>query len=228
VSRFNVLAENVPLEWNLQPSGVDWTLTRIRDRALDARIITCIREGDRVLDLGCGDGDLLVKVKREKCITERGVELDGGAATEAISRGLSVVHGNLEEALACQGDGSFDVVILNQVIATVADPVAILNESVRVGRRVIVTFPNFAHWKNRLQLHWFGRLPVTPLLPYQWFDTPNIRLLTIKDFRDLCRSEHFRVEWEEFVSIEMNGRVRPVKNLPSMRASTALFVMMRR
>jgi methionine biosynthesis protein MetW len=196
-----------------------------RDRALDSRIISHIREGDRVLALGCGDGDLLLNVKREKGITKRGIELDGDAATEAISRGLSVVHGDLEKALFGQSDLTYDVVILNQVITTVEDPVAILEESVRVGRRVVVTFSNLAHWKNRMQLHWSGKLPVTFSLPYQWFDTPNIRLLTIRDFKDLCQSKYFRIEWEEFVSIEMNGRVQPVENLPNLRASTAPFLL---
>ncbi len=214
-------------EENLARSQVDWSLTHLRDRALDRNIVACVGEGERVLDLGCGQGDLLARLKREKRIRERGVEIDGLSAAEAISRGLSVVHGDLEEALSCQTDGSFDVVILNQVITNVNDPVAILEESVRVGNRVIVTFPNFAHWKNRLHTLLSGRLPVTPSLPYQWFDTPNIRFATVKDFRDLCRSRGFRLEMEEFVAVGDDGHVRDVSVLPEQRATSALFLLSR-
>ncbi len=204
---------------------VDWTLTRVRDRALDMHIAAWVREGDSVLDLGCGEGDLLVKLKREKSIRERGVEIDGRAVTESIARGLSVVHDDLEDALKCQADEAFDVVILNQVITTVNNPIDILEQSVRVGRRVVVTFPNFAHWKNPFNLFLSGRLPVTASLPYQWFDTPNIRVLTVKDFRDLCRNRNFRIETEMFVAMEIDGRVRVVRILPDQRATSALFLL---
>ncbi len=214
-------------EENLARSQVDWSLTHLRDRALDRNIVACVGEGERVLDLGCGQGDLLARLKREKRIRERGVEIDGLSAAEAISRGLSVVHGDLEEALSCQTDGSFDVVILNQVITNVNDPVAILEESVRVGNRVIVTFPNFAHWKNRLHTLLSGRLPVTTSLPYQWFDTPNIRLVTVKDFRTLCRQRRFRIEEEQFVVMGMDAAIRPVKIGPNLMASSAFFLLSR-
>ena len=204
---------------------VDWTLTRVRDRALDMHIAAWVREGDRVLDLGCGEGDLLDRLKKDKSIREMGVEIEGHAVTEAIARGLSVVHDDLGDTLSCQDDYAFDVVILNQVITTIEDPVDILEQSLRVGHRVVVTFPNFAHWKNPFHIFLFGRLPVNPSLPYQWFDTPNIRLVTVKDFRDLCRDRSFRIEGEEFVAMEMDGRVRTIKVYPNMRASSALFLL---
>lgn len=212
-------------EENLTRSQVDWSLTHLRDRALDRNIVACVGEGERVLDLGCGQGDLLARLKREKRIRERGVEIDGLSVTEAISRGLSVVHGDLEEALSCQTDGSFDVVILNHVINNIHNPVSVLEESVRVGRRAVVTFPNFAHWRNRLHILLTGRLPVTPSLPYQWFDTPNIRVMTVRDFRNLCRGRGFRVEREEFVASDQNGRIRTVGLFPGLRATSALFLL---
>ncbi len=204
---------------------VDWSLTRIRDRALDGPIASCVNNRDRVLDLGCGQGDLLLKLREEKDVLEQGIEIDGSAVTEAISRGLSVVHGDLEKGLADLGDQTFDIVILNQVITVIRNPVKILKESLRVGRKTAVTLPNFAFHRTRFQLALTGRLPVNPSLPYQWHDTPNIRYVTVRDFRELCYRMGFKVHKEVFVSFRMNGQVHPVKAWPNMRASSALFLL---
>ncbi len=204
---------------------VDWTLTSLRDRALDSQIVSMVEEGQSVLDLGCGRGDLLRILKNEKSIREAGIELDGDAVTDAIARGLSVVHGDLEEGLSHLADNTFDMVILNQVITVIHDPVVLLRESLRVGRRVVVTFPNFASWRNRLQLGIQGRLPVTGNLPYQWYDTPNIRLLTVKDFRNLCRRQGIRIAEQAFVGLAGKGLFRPVRWWPNLRASSALFLL---
>ena len=204
---------------------VDWTLTSLRDRALDSQIVSMVEEGQSVLDLGCGRGDLLRILKNEKSIREAGIELDGDAVTDAIARGLSVVHGDLEEGLSHLADNTFDMVILNQVITVIHDPVVLLRESLRVGQRVVVTFPNFASWRNRLQLGIQGRLPVTRNLPYQWYDTPNIRLLTVKDFCDLCRRQGISIAGEAFVGLAGKGFFSPVRWWPNLRASSALFLL---
>jgi len=205
--------------------SVDWTLTTLRDRALDDQISSIVREGEKVLDLGCGRGDLLVLLKKTHRIRESGVEIEGEAVSEAIARGLSVTHGDLEDSLASMGDRAWDLVILNQVITVIRDPVAILSESLRVGRRVAVTFPNFAGWRTRFQLALRGRLPVTPSLPYQWYDTPNIRLVTVKDFRNLCGQMELKILKEAFVGRARGGGFRPVSAWPNLKASSALFVI---
>jgi methionine biosynthesis protein MetW len=204
---------------------VDWSLTKLRDRALDSEIASCVGEGSSVLDLGCGSGELLSVLKSGKKVKEAGIELDGDAATDAISRGLSVVHGDLEEGLTHLADGSFDLVILNQVITVVRDPLAVIRESARVGRQVVVTVPNFAGWRNRIQLSLGGRLPVTGNLPYQWYNTPNIRLVTVHDFRRMCGFEGYRIIREAFVTLTGKGGYNPVRWWPNMRASSALFLI---
>ena len=208
-------------------SEVDWTLTSLRDRALDDQISSIVGMGEKVLDLGCGRGDLLARLRSDHRIRESGVEIDGEAASEAIARGLSVTHGDLEESLASFSDFSWDLVILNQVITVIRDPVAVLRESLRVGRRAVVTFPNFAVFRTRFQLAMRGRLPITPSLPYKWYDTPNIRLVTVKDFRTLCRQMELKIIKEAYVGRAKSGRFKPVGMWPNLRASSALFLLSR-
>jgi len=207
--------------------SVDWSLTAARDRALDLVIASCVEEGSSVLDLGCGHGELLSLLKSRKKVREAGIELDADAATEAISRGLSVVHSSLEEGLNHLADGSFDLVILNQVITIIRDPLAVLRESFRVGRQVAVTVPNFAVWRNRIQVGFGGRMPVTGNLPYQWHETPNIRWVTVRDFRRTCCEQGYRIIREGFVRLSDNGTCRSVQWWPNMRASSALFLLQR-
>ena len=205
--------------------NVDWALTKLRDRALDDQISSIVTTGERVLDLGCGRGDLLARLKREHRIHESGIEIEGEAASEAIARGLSVTHGDLEDSLTSISDRSWDLVILNQVITVIRDPVALLSESLRVGQRVAITFPNFAGFRTRSQLALRGRLPVTPSLPYQWYDTPNIRLVTVKDFRALCDQMELKILKEAYVGRGRNGGFRPINAWPNLRASSAMFLV---
>ena len=225
MSRSHAFARIIDEEKASHPHGVDWTLTHLRDRALDTQIISCVKEKERVLDLGCGKGDLLLRLKRERNVSESGIEMDGMVVAEAIANGLSVVHGDLEEGLSHLGDGSYDLVILNQVITVIRDPVNLLKESLRVGKQVLVTFPNFASWRNRLHLAAGGKLPVTPNLPYQWYDTPNIRLVTVKDFRNLSGQLELKIEKEAFVALGGKGDFWPVSFWPNLRASSALFLV---
>ncbi|MDF1526108.1 MAG: methionine biosynthesis protein MetW [bacterium] len=206
-------------------SGVDWALTTLRDRALDDQISSIVADGERVLDLGCGKGDLLARLKKEHRIHESGIEIEGAAVSEAIARGLSVTHGDLEDSLTSMGKQSWDLIILNQVITVIRDPVSILRESLRAGVKVAVTFPNFAGLRTRSQLALRGRLPVTPALPYQWYDTPNIRLVTVKDFRTLCAQMEVKILKEAFVGRTKDGGFRPVSTWPNLRATSALFLL---
>jgi len=204
---------------------VDWSLTHKRDRVLDGPITECVGDGDRILDLGCGQGDLLLWIKSKKNVTEQGIEIDGSAVTEAISQGLTVIQGDLEQGLADLGDHTFDIVILNQVISVIRDPAALLIEALRVGRKAAVTFTNFAFYKTRFQLALTGRLPVNPTLPYQWHNTPNIRLVTVQDFRELCLDLGFKFNREIYMSFRSDGQPYNVRSWPNMRASSALFVI---
>jgi methionine biosynthesis protein MetW len=202
--------------------------TSLRDRALDDEISRLVSPGDSLLDLGCGPGDLLLRLKEEKSVLERGIEIDGPAVAEAIARGLSVVEGDLEEGLSFLGDSSYDLVIINHVLPQVRDPLDLVSSALRVGKKVIVTFPNFAYWRVRLQLFLAGRLPVTQDLPYAWYDTPHIRLFTVADFRAQCGERGWRVLEERFVSRNGNGRSRPTRWAPNLRSSLALFLLARR
>jgi methionine biosynthesis protein MetW len=204
---------------------VDWGLTHGRDRALDEEIMALVHPGERVLDLGCGRGDLLLRLRMEKGIRERGIERDGAAVAEAIARGLAVVEGELGEWVGDLPAGSYDLVVLNQVLPLMEDPVAVIEGALRVGRRVAVSYPNFAHWRIRMAIALGGRLPVNPALPYQWYDTPNIRLVTVSDFRQLCREQGWRVVREAFVSQQGPDKAPPVRAFPNLRASLALAVL---
>jgi methionine biosynthesis protein MetW len=156
-------------------------------------IVALVKEGSSVLDLGCGDGELLLKLTQKKNVQGRGVEIEERHIRECISKGLSVFQGNLDEGLKDYGTASYDYVILNQTLQVIRDPVQLIREMLRVGRIVIVSFPNFAYWSNRLQLLLGGRMPVTRTLPYEWYNTPNIHLFTRRDFTDLCRTLRIKI-----------------------------------
>lgn len=155
-----------------------------------------VPEGATVLDLGCGDGELLEELVRERHVRGSGVDNDQAAIEACIGKGLSVFHGDLDEGLADYADGSVDVVILAFSLQQLRRPRLVVREMVRVGKLAVVSFPNFAHWSTRGQLCFKGRMPVSRELPYQWYDTPNIHLCTVKDFRGLCRQEGLRIEHE--------------------------------
>ncbi|NDY41854.1 methyltransferase domain-containing protein [Dissulfurirhabdus thermomarina] len=203
--------------------AVDWARTRLRDRALDPWIAGRVPRGARVLDLGCGDGALLQRIERERAARGTGIELDPGAAAEAIARGLCVAHGDIEAGLRDFAAGTFDVVILNQVLPLLRDPAAALETALRLAPLALVTVPNFAHWRIRLRLGLRGRLPVTAALPYGWHETPHIRLVTVADFRILCRERKIGIRGEAFAAIGRRGEPRPVRRLPGLRAALALF-----
>jgi len=173
--------------------------------------------GSRVLDLGCGDGALLEWLQRERGCTGYGVELDDANVLKCVQRGVSVVQLDLEEGLALFGDHSFDVVLQLQTLQHLRNTEKMLQETARVGRIGIVSFPNFAHWPNRISVAQ-GRMPVTRILPYQWYDTPNIRVGTYADFEVLARKNGLSVT--DSFGIQQG---REVRTWPNLRASVAVF-----
>ncbi len=205
--------------------NIDWSRSTSRDRVFDHLICQLTGTGERVLDLGCGSGDLLLLLKREKGIRELGIELDSEYAADCLARGLSVIQGDLEESINDFNANSFDLIILNQVMLSVPNPLKLLENGLRVGKRVIITFPNFAHWRIRLQIMFRGRLPVNRYLPYEWYETPNIRLATVDDFMNLCQQKQITLLEKQFISQSSNGKLRPVIFRPNLRSSVALFCL---
>lgn len=187
------------------------------DRSVMEAIAALVPAGSRVLDLGCGTGELLHHLQTSKGCTGYGVELDDANVLACAQRGVNVIQLNLEEGLAIFEDQSFDVVLQLETLQHLRNTEAMLKETARVGRMGIVSFPNFAHWPNRLQVL-LGRMPVTRVLPYEWYDTPNIRVGTYADFEVLARKNRLRV-LDSFGIQE--GQV--VRRLPNLLASMAVF-----
>lgn len=182
-----------------------------------ARIATLVPHGSRVLDLGCGNGELLALLQQERQCTGYGVELDDAKVLACVRRGVNVIQRNLEEGLSIFDDGSFDVVLQLDTLQNLRNTEAMLRETARVGRIGIVSFPNFAHWPHRLSVL-KGRMPVTKSLPYQWYNTPNIRVATFADFEVLARQNGLRV----LESFGLHDG-QEVRRWPNLRASTAVF-----
>ena len=190
-------------------------------RRVDYELIEeLIEPGSRVLDLGCGDGQLLAELVEKRRTVARGVEIDEERVLECVNRGLAVYHGDLLEGMSFYGDRSFDTVILSQTLQQTLDPRKVLREMLRVGRRGIISFPNFGHWWVRAQLMFLGRMPRTRSLPHQWYDTPNVHLLTVKDFREFAARENARILREIFLTAR-GSRLWPV--CENLRASLAIF-----
>ena len=174
------------------------------------------------LDLGCGDGALLDYLKREKGVRGRGIELSEAGVLACVRRGLSVRQGNLKEGLADYPDGSFDCVILAQTLQYLDDPTWVLGEMLRVGRRAIVSFPNWGYWRCRLELLARGRIPTAPDLPQPWHDTLRWQALTAADFADFCRRQSMVVGEVIYLADARN-----VGAWPNLRAKTAVFALER-
>jgi methionine biosynthesis protein MetW len=189
-------------------------------------ILELVEPSSSVLDLGCGNGDLLAALIREKQVRAQGIELSEQCIQACVARGLTnVVHGNLDEGLADYADQSVDVVILTNTIQVLQRPLHLIKEVARVGRRCIISLPNFAHWSARAQLLFRGRMPKTSRLPYEWYDTPNIHLATLKDFRDLCKVAKLPILREVPLRTDAQGHCHLVRLLPNLRADAGIFLM---
>ncbi|MEW5754936.1 MAG: methionine biosynthesis protein MetW [Pseudomonadota bacterium] len=156
-------------------------------------ISSWIKPGSRVLDLGCGDGTLLKHLQDSRNVTGYGLEIDSANIQKCIEAGINVIQTDLDAGLSDFDEDSFDYVVMTQTLQAVHFPDRVLDEMLRIGREGIVTFPNFGHWRSRLQLLWDGRMPVSKALPNQWFNTPNIHLCTLRDFEELCEDKGIRI-----------------------------------
>jgi len=208
--------------WKLHPD----VKSIFHDKRIDLdRIVSLIPEGVGVLDLGCGDGELLARLKQRGTKDLLGLEFSSEAALAAMRRGVDVVHCDLEAGLGCFRDKQFEIVLLSQTLQTVHRPDELLAEMVRVGEKGIVSFPNFAHADSRRQLAEQGVAPVTDELPFTWYESPNVRCLSIKDFQDLC--EKMGVTIHRMVALD-SAAGREVADEPNLNADIAIFVVSRR
>ncbi len=178
--------------------------------------------GAAVLDLGCGDGELLARLVRERQVKGYGVEIADAGVLASLKRGLNIVQADIEGGLNLFGDAAFDLVILSQTLQATRHTEALVNEVLRVGKSAIVTLPNFGHWSVRWQLGVGGRMPVSKRLPYQWYDTPNVHFSTIRDFDVFCAEKGIAVERRAVLA---GGREITV--LPNLRGETAVFQIRR-
>lgn len=159
-----------------------------------------IKNKSKVLDLGCGNGTLLKMLHDCKKVTGVGVEIDQQMVLQALQKGLSVIQDDIDEGLKAFGDKEYDYVILNQTLQSTEKPDYVIEEMLRVGKKAVVSFPNFGYWKVRAYLFFKGKMPKSERLPYEWFNTPNIHLLTIKDFYEFCAKRNIRIEKEIFLT----------------------------
>ncbi len=181
-----------------------------------------ISNGERVLDLGCGDGALLAHLKQEKNISGYGMEIDTQNILKCVQKNVDVIHQDLNEGLAYVDDQSFDTVIMTQSLQQTNAPDKILQEMVRIGKRAIVTFPNFGHWTTRIYLGLRGKMPMSEVMPYRWYNTPNIHFCTFKDFEILCKEQQVRILKRTVVDNDHLENWK-IKLMPNILGEIALY-----
>ncbi len=185
-----------------------------------AIISEIVPPGAKVLDLGCGEGELLEWLADNKKVDGRGIEISSALVRRAIARGVSAYQGDINEGLADYPDKAFDYVILSQTLQQTLKPLRVLKEMLRVGHGIIVAFPNFGHWRVRVSHLVSGRAPKTTLFPYDWHESPNIHFLTVDDFEILCQSQKWKIERRFFLSGS-----RRMQALPNLMAEIAVYLV---
>jgi len=183
-------------------------------------ILETVASGSSILDLGCGNGELLSLLVNEKNVRGQGIEIDDKAIFQCVAKGLNVFHGDIDTGLPEYGDKTFDFVIMNQTFQQVKKPDVVLKEALRVGKRVIINIPNFAHINARFQIFFRGRTPVTPALPYEWYDTPNLHFLSIIDFIEYCKKRNIKIQKSCYI-----GTKREIKIFPNLFAQVGIFTL---
>jgi methionine biosynthesis protein MetW len=189
-------------------------------------IASWIAPGSRVIDLGCGEGNLLKYLINQKQVTGNGIERNESKVADCIAKGLSVLQGDINEEVLDYPEDTFDYVILSQTLQQVYEPDTLIRSMLRIGKKGIVSFPNFSHWRIRLQLLLSGYAPITKQLPFQWYNTPNIRVITIKDFRKFIREVGFNILKEVAINTQAENRYgKKIKALPNLRATYGIFLV---
>jgi len=181
-----------------------------------------IEPDSRVLDLGCGDGSLLANLKQTKGVKGTGLEIDGDKIQSCVERGINVIEQNLDAGLWNFQSDSFDTVLLAQTLQALSHPDQLIDEMLRVGRRGIVTFPNFGNWKSRLYLSSKGRMPVSKFMPHAWYDTPNIHFCTVRDFDALSEEKNIRILERTVVDLKHEGSLS-MRLLPNLLGEIAIY-----
>ena len=186
-----------------------------------------IAPNTQVLDLGCGDGTLLAYLRDHKQVQGVGLENDQEKITECIQKNISVIEQDLNTGLSHFNDDSYDTVIMTLALQAMNRPDRVLDEMLRIGKECVVTFPNFGHWKARWYLAAYGRMPVSDLLPYQWYDTPNIHFCTVRDFEALCREKHIAILHRDVIATQGISRFL-CKRHPNLFGETAIYHLTRK
>lgn len=201
--------------------------TEKKKMRFDLQIIASwIEPGAKVLDLGCGEGELLYFLKKDKQIEGIGIERVESKVARCIEKGLPVIQGDINEEIMDYQDNTFDYVILSQTLQQVYEPSKLIQALLRIGKRGILSFPNFSHWRVRLQLLVTGYAPITKQLPYEWFDTPNIRVITIKDFRKYSKEIGFKIIKEVAINTQNQAKSgKIIKFLPTLFATYGIFLI---